>query len=371
MQHRVLVVCSEAPPQVGGIASLLEVFCRELARRGDRVHAILRPGADPALADVVHPRLAWPRRGAANVPLQLWNATMLRALVRQHDFTRVVFFDAAARLYGLPIAPTVPARALVHGTELRAPSWSSELQSRRLWLQRRAMQRVDRVFVVSHAIAALARDAVPGLEPIVLHPCYDVRRAFDPARHRERPFDDPAGTFILLTVSRLTERKGHAQVLRMLARVRAQLPPMRYYIVGEGPHRPVLERLVAGLELGTIVRFVGAVPTESLGAWYHFADLFVMLSTAAREGIEGFGLTYIEAALSGTASLASRHGGVVDAVQHDITGYTVDVEARAETDAAFVALVRDESRRRRYADAGRRWAEAELAPERFAERLLA
>lgn len=369
MRRELLIVCSEAAPQVGGIASLLSVFCQEVSRRSDyRTHLLCRPGTDPGLAERVHARLSWPRHALLNLPYQLANARVFAELVERHAYEQVVFFDAAARLYGVGLAPERRSSVLVHGTELLATS--SEWKSRRLWLQRRAMQRAQRVVATSKAVAALAAAALPGLVAEVVHPCFDRDRVYASDVHRRSPYPVAAGTFVLLTVSRLSERKGHEDVLRLLARVRHRLPLFHYFVVGEGPQRSTLEALIGALGLTNEVTLLGAVPTAELGRYYHFADLFIMLSRSSSEGVEGFGLTFIEAMLSGTPSLASRHGGVVEAVQHDVTGLTVDPADAAATDEALLALVHDEQRRRRYAEAGRVWAEQELTPAAFTRKLL-
>jgi phosphatidylinositol alpha-1,6-mannosyltransferase len=366
-----LVVCTSAPPQVGGIASLLEIFCAALMRSSDHeLHLLCPPGTGRGLAQVVHDKLAWPRRIVFTLPLQTRNALLFGRLMRRQRFELVIFFDAAARLYGLPVAPLAPATVYVHGTELRASSGPGELLSRRLALQCAALRRAQRVFVNSHATGELLRAHVPDVEFRVRYPCYDPRRIYDPARHTENPYRAASGAFVLLTVSRVVERKGHDDVLRLLARIDGQLPPYRYYVVGDGPYRPVLQRRAHELGLSERVVFTGSVPTEQLGAYFHHADLFIMLSRPARTGFEGFGLAYVEAGLSGTAAVGSAHGGVVEAVQHDVTGWIVDTEQTERAAKDLLALAWDPNRRRRYADAARAWAMRELDPTRFARDLL-
>jgi len=159
-------------------------------------------------------------------------------------------------------------------------------------------------------------------------------------------------------------------VMRLLARIDAQMPPYRYYIVGDGRHRPVLEELARQLGLTERVVFAGRVPTEELGAYYHHADLFVMLSQPARAGFEGFGLTYVEAGLSGTAAVGSQHDGAGEAVHHDVTGWTLSDDGDERAAGELLALVRDARRRQRYAEAAREWASRELDPARFVRELL-
>jgi D-amino-acid dehydrogenase len=278
-----------------------------------------------------------------------------------------LFAATGHQMLGVTLAP---ATVYVHGTELRASSGPGELLSRRLALQCAALRRAQRVFVNSHATGELLRAHVPDVEFRVRYPCYDPRRIYDPARHTENPYRAASGAFVLLTVSRVVERKGHDDVLRLLARIDGQLPPYRYYVVGDGPHRPVLQRRAHELGLSERVVFTGSVPTEQLGAYFHHADLFIMLSRPARTGFEGFGLAYVEAGLSGTAAVGSAHGGAVEAVQHDVTGWIVDTEQKERAAKDLLALAWDPNRRRRYADAARAWAMRELDPTRFARDLL-
>jgi phosphatidyl-myo-inositol dimannoside synthase len=368
----VLMVSSSVPPQVGGIASMANVVCATLLKLRDRpaLHILCRPGTGAGLADIVHDRLIWPRWGVTTVPIQRRNAAFFAELVRRHRYDLVIFLDAAARLYGLRGTPPTETAVYVHGHELLLPSPAGELLSRQLTLQIRALRRAQRVLVNSRASGELMRRRVPDVQYRVLYPCYDPARIYDPARHAASPYREPPGTFVLLTVSRLVERKGHDRVMRLLARIDAQMPPYRYYIVGDGRHRPVLEELARQLGLTERVVFAGRVPTEELGAYYHHAHLFVMLSQPARAGFEGFGLTYVEAGLSGTAAVGSLHDGAGEAVHHDVTGWTLSDDGDERAAAELLGLVRDVRRRQRYADAAREWASRELDPVRFVRELL-
>jgi hypothetical protein len=105
-----LIVSSSAPPQLGGISSLLEIICTTLMHSTDReLQLLCRPGTGQGLAHVVHDRLVWPRQGVLNLPFHARNALLFRQLIRRHRFEQVIFLDASARLYGLRVAPQVEA----------------------------------------------------------------------------------------------------------------------------------------------------------------------------------------------------------------------------------------------------------------------
>jgi phosphatidylinositol alpha-1,6-mannosyltransferase len=370
--RRVLLVCGEYPPLVGGIASLAAVVAREIESRDDvELHLLVPSGSTRTAPGRTHSLLVRPGRAAFTAAIQLWNARTLARTVARHRIDQILFMDSAARAHAFPAVSARSTAIYVHGTELLAPSFLGELISRRVALQRRALRRADRVLANSRATATLLGRSLPDVEVEVLYPCYDPARIYRTGVHDRTPYRAPAGTLILLTVARLVPRKGHDAVIRALALAGDRLGPYRYYIVGHGPAQRDLLRLARAHGLGDRVVFTGRVPTARLGAYYRHADLFLMLSKRATDGIEGFGLTYVEAGMSGTASVASNRDGAAEAVEDGVTGTTVDPERPAECAAAIVALARDPKRRRRYAAAARRRAEQSLSPRSFVDRLLA
>lgn len=370
--RRVLLVCGEYPPLVGGIASLAEVVAREIETRpGVELHLLVPRGSAETAPGRTRALLARPGRAVTTAATHLAGALTVRRAVERLGIDDLVFMDSAARAFAYPLIAGVPTTVYVHGTELLAPSRFGELVSRRVALQRRALLRSDRVLANSRATAELVRATAPGVDVEVLHPCYDPQRVYRPGDHAQSPYSDSSGKVILLTVARVAPRKGHDTVIRALARLGDRLPEFRYYIVGDGPARGELERLARDLGLVERIVFTGRVPTAELGAYYHHADLFVMLSRRAADGIEGFGLTYVEAGLSGTTSVASDRDGAAEAVLHGETGVTVNPDDVGGCAEAIVSLARDPGLRARYAAAAARFAELRLSPRAFADRLLA
>src|SRR5262249_46130060 len=149
------------------------------------------------------------------------------------------------------------------------------------------------------------------------------------------------------------------------------LPKYKYYILGDGPHRAYLKQLAAELGLKNKVVFRGAIAPDQIGAFYHFADLFVMLSITALPEFESFGLVYVEAGISGIPSIASSLAGAKEAVLHEKTGMVVDPHDSKSIKKAIIDLVQDPARRKRYAQAAKERALAELLPSTFVDRLLA
>ena len=101
----------------------------------------------------------------------------------------------------------------------------------------------------------------------------------------------------IVTVGHLVARKRHADVLEALA----ELPGLRYLVIGAGPEREPLERLALRLGVGDRVEFAGQLAPAAAAARAREAWCFVMPSTE-----EAFGVAYIEAMAGGLPAIGCR-----------------------------------------------------------------
>lgn len=140
------------------------------------------------------------------------------------------------------------------------------------------------------------------------------------------------GKYVLLTVARLTPRKGHDLVLRALALMRDRAD-IRYVMVGSGEDRARLERVTADLGIADKVIFAGWADARELPDYYRLADIYVMPNREVPEvtdSLEGFGISFIEAAACGKPAIGGRSGGAFDAVVDGETGFLVNPDDPAE-----------------------------------------
>jgi len=137
----------------------------------------------------------------------------------------------------------------------------------------------------------------------------------------------------LLTVARLVTKKGHEFSIRAFASVRAKHPHVHYDIVGDGPLRSDLEKLVEELGIGSAVTFHGAC--DGAAVQRHFAEshLFVLASVGLGGDQEGQGLVLQEAQAAGLPVVASSHGPFSEGILPGKSGFLVpeaDAQALAE-----------------------------------------
>jgi phosphatidylinositol alpha-1,6-mannosyltransferase len=148
---------------------------------------------------------------------------------------------------------------------------------------------------------------------------------------------------VILTLARLTPRKGHDIVIKSLEKIKIEIPQVIYLIAGSGEDEQRLKQLVENLNLQHFVLFTNHIREEDKPLYYHACDVFAMISRQEDDKVEGFGLSFLEAAACGKPVVAGRHGGVEDAVIDGHTGILVepfDVEATAN--ALILLLTNDE-----------------------------
>jgi glycosyltransferase involved in cell wall biosynthesis len=164
---------------------------------------------------------------------------------------------------------------------------------------------------------------------------------------------------VILTVGRLHPRKGQLETLQALQMLPATVKrTIEYWVVGGGRTRSYEDKLRARAaeDVDLTVRFFGNIPDEELADVYERSDIFALTSVSHGQGIEGFGLVYLEAAAHSLPIVAHRIGGVAEAVRDGVTGLLVTPERPAELAAAFEKLIHDVPLRKRLGDAGRVWA---------------
>lgn len=236
------------------------------------------------------------------------------------------------------------------------------------FLARRKYRRYTRVVAISSAIE---RDLIErvGLERervVRIASAVDTDElAPDPAARArlEAVAEVPRDAVVLAVVAQLIERKGHAGLFAELAALLRRCPKVHVLCFGRGPLEQALMRDAAARGLTAHLRFLGF--RDDLPALLPGADLLV--HPAAREGL---GVALLEAASAGVATVACAAGGVVDVVEHGVTGLLVPVGDGAALRAAIERLVANPDERRRMGAAARERVLARFSVAEMVERHL-
>ena len=122
--------------------------------------------------------------------------------------------------------------------------------------------------------------------------------------------------FTILSVGRLRAVKNYDFLIRACAVLRDQGLDFLCQIAGEGPERPALEYLIAGLRLQDRVVLLGHMGRGDLSGHYRHADLVVLTSLS-----EGLPVVLMEAMAHEKLVLAPAITGIPELVEHGRTGF--------------------------------------------------
>jgi len=138
----------------------------------------------------------------------------------------------------------------------------------------------------------------------------------------ERKFGDSFPKII--TVSRLDKRKGHDKILMLIKNLKPRFPKIKYISVGFGEEENNLITLSKQLNLENEITLLKNVDYKLKIALIAKANLFLMPSRIEKKSVEGFGISFIEAASYGVGSIGGKDGGSSDAIAHNKTGLICD-----------------------------------------------
>jgi colanic acid/amylovoran biosynthesis glycosyltransferase len=145
-----------------------------------------------------------------------------------------------------------------------------------------------------------------------------------PFQDRELPQD---GKLRVVQACRLIPKKGVATSLRAFAIFKKDHPDAEFLIAGKGPLQPELEMLAGGLGIARDVHFLGFLSQPKLMQLYASSHLFLHPSEISpNQDQEGVPNSVLEAMATGLPVVATRHGGIPEAVDHGRTGFLVAEE---------------------------------------------
>ena len=124
----------------------------------------------------------------------------------------------------------------------------------------------------------------------------------------------------IITVARFDKRKGHDKILMLIKNLKPKFPKIKYISVGSGEEENNLIKLSKELSLEKEVTFLKNINEDLKVALIAVSNLFLMPSRIEKNSVEGFGISFIEAASYGVASIGGKDGGASDAIAHNKTG---------------------------------------------------
>jgi glycosyltransferase involved in cell wall biosynthesis len=340
-----LLLTLDFPPERGGIQRYL--FERASHRFGPHDGIVVGDGAKaagdngplPCPVARVGNALSRINKKWSIVNLFLWCAGRAPAELRSLDIECGNVYAAAAP-WLLSFFRPVRYRVFTYGGELLGLRGKSPVSL----LLKSVLRRSEALYALGRYTHDLLRSAGIKneivIEPprIVLPP--DKRPAPAPLR-TGFSLDAPLR---LLSVGRLVPHKGHEILVDACVTIPPDLP-WHLTIVGSGPLEKRLTEHIGKNSLGKRVTLLGDIGDRGLAEEYRKTDLFIHPSIETARGAEGFGIALLEAMAAGVPVIASRAGGIPEALDDGACGVLVKPGDATELTDAIVRLAGDRKMR--------------------------
>lgn len=148
-----------------------------------------------------------------------------------------------------------------------------------------------------------------------------------------RPLKAPDERLQIISVARLTEKKGLHVAIEACRQLKARGVNFRYCILGIGPWERRLRTLIEQYQLEDRVEMPGFKPSHEVKAMLDAADVFLLPSVTGADGdMEGIPVALMEAMAVGIPVLSTEHSGIPELIDSGNSGWLV-----AENDAQALA----------------------------------
>ena len=314
-----LVSTRNFPPDIGGIQNLMEGLS----------NALLNHGPVKVFADKFenfenydkNSKLDIQRVSGFKIFRKYRKASLVNNFIKENN-VRAIFFDHWKSIENIDdkILKKTKSFCLIHSKEINHPTGSS-LNKRTL----SALRKAD--FVIANS--NFTKELISKLGYIK-----ENVRVINPGCNYPIKVEDTSKKFAntiygksfpkLITISRLDSRKSHQNILMTIKNLLPKFPNLKYVSIGDGDEKENLEKLKDQLGLTKVVSFIYKSNEQEKLGLLEKSDIFVMPSVIYKKSIEGFGISFIEAASYGKPSIGGIYGGEADAILNGKTGFLCD-----------------------------------------------
>ena len=309
-----LVVTRNFPPEIGGMQNLMEGLSNALLNHGP-VKVFAESQGESKNYDQ-NSKLSIERVSGFKIFRKYRKANLVKEFLSSNE-VRASFFDHWKSIENVEknLLSRTKSFCLIHSKEINHPVGSS-LNKRVL----NALAKADQVVANSKFTKEFAMKL--GIKNVTV---------INPGCNYPIPINEKAKEFAksiygnssprLITVSRLDGRKSHQNILMTVKNLLPKFPNLKYVSIGDGDEKKNLLKLRKELSLENNVELLFKSTEQEKVALLEQSNVFVMPSVIYKKSVEGFGITYIEAASYGKPSIGGIYGGEGDAIKSGQTGY--------------------------------------------------
>lgn len=352
---RILILATQFPPGSGGIGTHAHELATWLSKWGWQV-LVIAPQPYANESEIKHFNASQTFRIiAANgkvdflrKPFYRWLLTSSHIRQFQPDLMlasgdRAVYLAAAlAQRFKLPWV------AVEHGRV--PPLWERGIK-------RWAFQKASAVVCVSeYTKTALLHQGIAHPEMAVIPNGADDSRFRILPENEVKQFRMKKGLTdkrVILTVGKVSERKGQDIVIRAMTKIIQKIPNAHYFMAGVPARETAFRETARRCGVEDRVHFAGQVSEGDLIGYLNAAEVFVLTSRHTPVEFEGYGIAVVEAALCAKPAVVSSNSGLVEAVNPGQTGLVVSENDADETAEAILRLMENKELRGKMASAAR------------------
>ncbi len=335
-----LIATRSFPPELGGMQSLMWGLTRELSKNlMIKVFADYQENHKEFDKEV---NFSIERIGGIKFLRKIRKAQLINEFLKENKVQGII----ADHWKSLELVKSTKKKyCLIHGKEINHPKGS--FQNKKIV---KVLNNVEKVIANSNYTKNLAMNIGINQDKIVV-----INPGVNPAKELNKKSLDKVESLLkiktprLITVSRFDKRKNHEKVLMALRNLKQIYPDIVYICIGYGDEEKNIKDLVRELGLGAQVMFFKDISDDLKNALVAKSNIFVMPSIIHKTSVEGFGISYVEAAQYGIASLGGKDGGASDAIQNDKTGLICDGNNLDEIYSSLNSMIEN----KRYLELGR------------------
>ena len=315
-----LIVTRSFPPELGGMQSLMWGLSKELSK-----NYMIKVFADYTENHKTFDEqvsFSIERVGGIKLFRKYRKANRIAEYIKENKNVRSIFFDhwKSVEKINSQAIENFPTFCLIHSKEINH-SKGSMLNKRVL----DSIKKVKYVIANSNFTKKLAiMIGVPEKKIYIIHPGCDEAIKIDNYFQSEAEKIYKNSFPKILTVARLDKRKNHQNILMCIRNLKEKFPKIKYVSVGDGEEKKRLLALIKELKIENEVVFLDRTDQKLKAALIKNSNLFLMPSIIFKKSVEGFGISFIEAASYGVGSIGGRDGGASDAINNEKTGLICD-----------------------------------------------
>ncbi|MEZ2457055.1 N-acetyl-alpha-D-glucosaminyl L-malate synthase BshA [Salinicoccus roseus] len=333
-------------PSIGGSGIIATELGIQMARRGHEVHFIT--SNVPFRLDANHPNIYIHQTDINDYsvfrypPYDITLASKISEVIIEYDLDVIHMHYAVPHAVCGILARQMAKRDVgivttLHGTDITVLGYDMSLVS----AIRFGINGSDIVTAVSESLKNQTLSLIePENEIQTVHNFVDESYFNMNGRDRIKAemkarYEIPQDTKVLMHTSNFRKIKRIDDIVRAFDGVHEKMDSV-LVLVGDGPEMNSVRQLVKHLGLQESVIFAGQ--QTDVRKFYLMSDIFLLMSEK-----ESFGLALLEAMNCGAVPVGTVAGGISEVIQHEKTGYLVDIGDYTGAGAHIIKILQDDT----------------------------